>query len=172
MNNNATPKLSLAIQYACDVPELSRSKIRSWVQKALNAAYKDMADHDSKYIPKPEYTLAAVEITIRFVDESEGKELNLNYRNRDYATNVLTFEYGMTPDGTASGDIVLCVPVIRLQADEQDKDFLHHAAHLIIHGVLHALGYDHTENEQAQHMEHIETTILAKMSITDPYLAR
>lgn len=163
------PKLSLAVQYACQAPELTRSKIRNWVQKALNAAHSEIKLANSPHTPQLEYDLLGAELTIRLVDEAEGKDLNANYRNRDYATNVLTFEYGVTPDGIANADIVLCVPVIRQQAQEQNKQFTHHAAHLVIHGVLHAMGYDHLEEDQAKHMEHIETTLLAKMGVSDPY---
>lgn len=171
MGYNTNPKLSLAVQYACDAPDLTRSKIRNWVQKALNTAHAQisLSNTPSPHTPQPEYGLLAAEITIRLVDTAEGKELNFNYRGRDYATNVLTFEYGMTPDGTLNADIVLCVPVVKQQALEQNKTFTHHAAHLIIHGVLHAIGYDHLEQDQAKHMEHIETTLLAKMGISDPY---
>lgn len=166
---NSKPKLSLSIQFVYDIPEITRSKIRTWVQNTLNTAVEEISLADSVYTPEHEYELESAEITIRMVDEAEGKELNSSYRNRDYATNVLTFEYGVTPDGNANADIVLCIPVIKLEAQEQNKEFQHHLAHLIVHGVLHALGYDHTEEVQANHMEHIETTILSKMGISDPY---
>jgi probable rRNA maturation factor len=100
----------------------------------------------------------------------EAQQLNAGYRHKDYATNVLTFEYGVQPDGTAAGDIVVCVPVLKREAKEQRKDFLCHAAHLMIHGTLHALGYDHIKAREAKHMESLETHILASMGIDNPYL--
>jgi len=84
---------------------------------------------------------------------------------------VLTFEYGVDPEGTARGDIVVCVPVLVREAREQKKAFLDHAAHLTIHGVLHALGYDHIKVRDARRMEALETAILARIGISDPYLA-
>ena len=164
-----SPKLSLSVQYACDCPEITRSNFRVWVKKALNAAFVDINTDDNAYAPSHEYDLESAEITIRLVDQDEGLELNSSYRNRDYATNVLTFEYGVTPDGNATADIVLCIPIIKTEAQEQNKEFIHHMAHLTVHGVLHSLGYDHIEDDQAKHMEHLETTILSKMGISDPY---
>jgi probable rRNA maturation factor len=113
-----------------------------------------------------------VSLTLRVVGSEEGRALNHAYRQRDYATNVLTFEYGTDPDGTAHGDIVLCLPVLAQEASEQGKPFLHHAAHLTVHGTLHSLGYDHIEPDQAEHMERLETGILHSLGIPDPYLPR
>lgn len=110
-------------------------------------------------------------LTVRLVDANEGKTLNSQFRQRDYATNVLTFEYGVDADGMASGDIILCVPVLRREAAEQHKPLLHHAAHLTIHGVLHALGHDHIDPDEAQTMEVLEIQTLRKMGIPNPYRA-
>lgn len=156
------PELRLAVQYAMPAPELPRWRVRRWVQRAVNAAAIDRAE-DSP--------LQAAELTVRLVDADEARELNSSYRERDYATNVLTFEYGTDPEGTAHGDIVLCVPVLHAEAREQGKPLLHHAAHLIVHGVLHALGYDHLSAEEAEHMESLETTLLDQFGIADPYQA-
>ncbi len=95
--------------------------------------------------------------------------LNQTWRHRQGATNVLTFEYGTDPGGTAHADIVLCIPVLEREAIAQQKPYLDHAAHLVIHGVLHALGYDHIKPEEASHMEALETTLLRSMGIRDPY---
>lgn len=160
------PELRLAVQYATLAPELPRWRIRRWVQQALNAATADRADDpDDPDLPQ------AAEITLRLVDATEARDLNNTYRERDYATNVLTFEYGTGPDGTARADIVLCVPILHTEAHDQGKPLLHHAAHLIVHGTLHALGYDHITPEEAEHMESLETTLLAKLGIRDPYQA-
>ena len=111
-----------------------------------------------------------MQVGLRLVGLKEAQQLNAGYRHKDYATNVLTFEYGVQPDGTAAGDIVLCVPVLKREAKEQHKDFLCHAAHLVVHGTLHALGYDHEKVRDAQCMENLETKILATMGIDNPYL--
>jgi probable rRNA maturation factor len=95
--------------------------------------------------------------------------MNAGFRQKDYATNVLTFEYGVDPEGTATGDIVLCLPVLLREAREQGKSMIDHAAHLTVHGTLHALGYDHLKARQAKHMEALETEVLARMKISDPY---
>lgn len=155
-------KLSLTVQYATEAPELTRSRLRRWAQQALNGAVADTS------IPANN-TIAGASITIRLVDEAEGLELNTSYRERNYATNVLTFEYGPDPDAIIHGDIVLCVPVLEQEAIQQNKPLVHHAAHLVIHGVLHALGYDHLEADEAMHMETLETKLLAKINIPDPY---
>ena len=156
------PDLHLSVQYAIPVPELPRWRIRRWVQRAINVAVQDLAQTS-------EAPVRAVELTLRLVDADEGRDLNSAYRERNYATNVLTFEYGTDPDGTARGDIVLCVPVLHNEAEDQKKPLLHHAAHLVIHGVFHALGYDHLDPEEAEHMEGLETTLLHALGIRDPY---
>lgn len=102
---------------------------------------------------------------------AEGRRLNHDFRQRDYATNVLTFEYGVDPLGVARGDIVMCVPVLVREAREQRKTLLDHAAHLTLHGVLHSLGYDHIKARDARRMEALETATLARMGIADPYVA-
>ncbi len=150
-------ELALVVQYQVDAPELPRWRLRRWVQQALNAASEQIPD------------LRGAQITLRLVDADEGQQLNQEFRGRDYATNVLTFEYGQDPNGICHGDVVLCLPVMAREAQEQGKSPAHHAAHLVIHGVLHAVGYDHMEPDEAQLMEALETRILARMGIADPY---
>lgn len=157
---NKTPaELSLTIHYAVEAPTLPRWKIRRWVERAMLAAQQD-----------GKISFNRMRVGLRLVGLKEAQQLNASYRHKDYATNVLTFEYGVLPDGTAAGDIVMCVPVLKREAKEQRKDFLCHAAHLIIHGTLHALGYDHVKPREAQHMESLEIRILAQMGIDNPYL--
>jgi probable rRNA maturation factor len=108
------------------------------------------------------------EITLRFVGNIEGRRLNRDYRGKDHATNVLTFDYAQAP--TISADIVLCVPVASREAREQQKRLRDHLAHLVVHGVLHAHGYDHDRAERAQRMEAREVAILARFRVADPYL--
>ena len=149
-------KLSLSVQYPDPrlQASLTRPKIRRWVKAAL---------------------FAPAELTIRFVDAAEGRSLNRDYRNTDYATNVLTFAYneGETPadDALIRADIVLCSDVLEAEAAQQNKSVEAHAAHLIVHGVLHAQGYDHDDELEAAEMEGLETTILARLGLADPYRA-
>ena len=109
------------------------------------------------------------EITLRFVGAAEGRRLNRDYRGRDYATDVLTFDYADAP--AIHADIVLCVPVIRREAREQNKKYRDHLAHLVVHGVLHAHGYDHDRAARARRMESLEVEILAGLGLPDPYRA-
>ena len=109
------------------------------------------------------------EITLRFVGAAEGRRLNRDYRGRDYATDVLTFDYADAP--AIHADIVLCVPVIRREAREQHKKYRDHLAHLVVHGVLHAHGYDHDRAARARRMESLEVEILAGLGLPDPYRA-
>ena len=159
----ATVKLALSIQYATESPELPRWRLRRWARRAV----EQTAMEEAALLDTPRFQRA--ELTLRLVDAEEARALNHSYRQRDYATNVLTFEYGVDPEGTASGDIVLCVPVLHQEAAEQGKPLLAHAAHLTVHGVLHALGYDHIHDEDAEDMEALETRILASLGIPDPY---
>ena len=147
-------KLSLSVQYADERLQdtITRPKIRRWVQAAL---------------------FAPAELTIRFVDADEGRELNRDYRGKDYATNVLTFAYNegeeIEEDAPTQADIILCTDVLEKEAAEQKKSVEEHTAHLIVHGVLHAQGYDHIEDDEATEMEGLETEILAALGYADPY---
>ena len=112
------------------------------------------------------------ELTIRLVDEDEGRTLNHTYRGKDYATNVLSFPADLPPelDLPLLGDLVVCVPVVAREATEQDKALHAHWAHMVIHGCLHLLGYDHIDESDADEMETLERELLAQLSIADPYL--
>lgn len=147
-------KLSLSVQYADATLQdsIPRPKIRRWVQAAL---------------------FAPAELTIRFVNADEGRELNRDYRGKDYATNVLTFAYNegeeIAEDAPTQADIILCTEVLEREAAEQKKTVEEHTVHLIVHGVLHAQGYDHLDDEEAAEMEGLETDILAALGYADPY---
>lgn len=119
--------------------------------------------------------LESVGICLRIVDEAEGRALNLQWRGKDYATNVLSFPGsappGLPPDEASalSGDIVLCAPVIAREADVQSRPLAHHWAHLVIHGLLHLQGFDHIEEASAAEMEDRERRLLVDLGIPDPY---
>ena len=147
-------KLSLTVQYADPSlrTELTRPLLRRWVRAAL---------------------MAPAELTLRFVDAEEGRHLNREYRGKDYATNVLTFAYpGATDDEPTRADIVFCGEILRREAAQQHKSLAAHAAHLVIHGVLHAQGYDHEDEVEATEMEALEVEFLATLGLENPYLER
>lgn len=141
------PELHLAVQFAVEADGLpTRPQLRRWVKAAL---------------------AEDAEITLRLVDAEEGRALNRDYRNKDYATNVLTFPLSDEP---LMGDIVLCAPVVAAEAVAQGKSAEAHYAHLVVHGVLHLQGYDHENDAEAAEMEALETQIVTKLGYADPYL--
>ena len=143
------PELRLSLQMpdarhrAC----LPRHRVARWVRAAL---------------------LAPGEITVRIVGEDEGRSLNRDYRGKDYATNVLTFDYAREP--TVLADLVLCAPVVEREAAAAGRSLQAHYAHLLVHGTLHAQGFDHeTSRADAEAMEARETQLLAALGFDDPY---
>ena len=106
------------------------------------------------------------QVTIRYVAEAEGRRLNREFRRRDYATNVLTFIYAKKP---LAGDVVICAPVVAREAADQGKALEAHHAHMLVHGLLHVLGFDHEKVRDAERMERRERTILARLGFGDPY---
>lgn len=114
-----------------------------------------------------------VEMTVRIVDEAESHELNLTYRGKDRPTNVLSFPFEC-PDEVELpllGDLVICRQIVEREAAEQEKPLMAHWAHMVVHGSLHLLGYDHIEDEEAEEMESLETQIMQGLGFDDPYLA-
>ena len=114
-----------------------------------------------------------VEMTVRIVDEAESHELNLNYRGKDRPTNVLSFPFEC-PDEVELpllGDLVICRQVVEREAQEQDKPVMAHWAHMVVHGSLHLLGYDHIKDDEAEEMESLETQIMTGLGFADPYLS-
>ncbi|HHF3824213.1 rRNA maturation RNase YbeY [Haemophilus influenzae] len=114
-----------------------------------------------------------VEMTVRIVDEAESQELNLTYRGKDRPTNVLSFPFEC-PDEVELpllGDLVICRQVVEREASEQEKPLMAHWAHMVVHGSLHLLGYDHIEDDEAEEMESLETQIMQGLGFDDPYLA-
>ena len=113
----------------------------------------------------------AVELTVRVVAKEEAQQLNHEFRGKDYATNVLSFPFSSPVElpVTLLGDLVICQTVVEHEAKEQQKSAIDHWTHMVIHGTLHLLGYDHIEDNEAEEMEQIERNILARLKITDPY---
>jgi len=115
------------------------------------------------------------EVSVRIVDEDEGRSLNREYRNKDYATNVLSFAAGAATSSlppevpTALGDIVICGPIVEKEAAAQNKDVANHWGHLLVHGTLHLLGHDHEDDQDAAVMEALETRILTGKGAPNPY---
>ena len=146
----ARPELSLSLQFA-DARHralLPRHKVARWIRAAL---------------------AVPAEITVRIVGAEEGQSLNRGYRGKDYATNVVNFDYA--PDPMVSAYLVLCAPVVEREAREQGKPIEAHYAHLLVHGTLHAQGYDHGKAREARAMEAREAQILAGLGFPDPYAA-
>ena len=146
------PKLSLSLQFgkltdvALHRAALPRHRVTRWLRAALQSD---------------------AELTVRIVDAAEGRALNRDYRHKDYATNVLTFDYAQEP--VVNADLVLCAPVVAQEAKAQHKTLEEHYAHLLIHGALHAQGWDHELDEDAQVMELRESEIMARLGFANPY---
>lgn len=149
MSRIKCPELSLSLQFA-DASHrdlLARHKVSRWIRAALEAP---------------------AEITVRVVGADEGRALNRGYREKDYATNVLTFDYSHEPVVVA--DLVLCAPVVAQEAQDLGIDVVDHYAHLLVHGTLHAQGYEHELDDEAACMEARETAVMLALGFADPYL--
>ena len=150
----------------------SKSKLIIELQYASPAIEAALTQQASENIMKKwvkAATFQSGELTLRFVNTAEGKKLNLAYRNKDKATNVLTFPYESTKTSVMA-DIIFCLPVIQNEAKEQGKTLKAHLAHLIVHGCLHAQAYDHETAKDAKKMESLEVQILEKLGFSNPYL--
>ncbi len=148
MTRLALPPLTLSLQFA-DARHraaLPRHRVQRWLRAALEAPGQ---------------------LTVRIVDADEGRALNRDYRHKDYATNVLTFDYAHAPEVVA--DLILCAPVLELEAQALGITLEAHYAHLLVHGALHAQGYDHEADDEAAAMEARETEILLGLGFSDPY---
>ncbi|KUM54517.1 rRNA maturation RNase YbeY [Rheinheimera sp. EpRS3] len=115
---------------------------------------------------------AEAEVTVRIVDDAESQQLNFDYRSKDKPTNVLSFPFQCPPgiELPLLGDLVICAPVVAAEAAEQHKSLQAHWAHMVVHGCLHLLGFDHINDDDAEQMEAKEVTILQQLGITNPYL--
>ncbi|WP_151704086.1 rRNA maturation RNase YbeY [Nitrincola alkalilacustris] len=146
--------LFVDLQIATEAKQLpDADQFNTWVRAALDGQ-RDRA-----------------EVCIRLVDEVESRELNNTWRGKDSSTNVLSFPFE-SPPGIAVdliGDLVICADVVAREAEEQSKPLLHHWAHMVIHGTLHLIGFDHINDDEAEEMETLECTILSRLNIPDPY---
>ena len=156
---NGIPTPTVDIQWATDAPDApDESDLQRWALAAAEAAGGVVGD-----------------ITLRIVDDEEIRVLNRDYRGKDKPTNVLSFPFDMPeglPDDAIApllGDIVICADVVRREAAEKNKTVEAHWAHMVIHGVLHLLGYDHIDDDDAEQMESLEILALAGQGFPDPY---
>jgi probable rRNA maturation factor len=142
------PALQLSLQFADAThrPQLPRHRVQRWMRAALDAP---------------------AQIAVRIVGEDEARALNRDWRGQDHATNVLTFDYEREP--VVIADLVLCAPVVAREARAERKTLDAHYAHLLVHGVLHAQGWDHLRAAEARRMEARETTLLLALGFADPY---
>ena len=150
-------KIIIDLQIACE--QETGLPIAEQIEQWATAAVQPQSDE--------------VEMTVRSVDEAESHALNLNYRGKDRPTNVLSFPFEC-PDEVELpllGDLVICRQVVEREAQEQDKPLMAHWAHMVVHGSLHLLGYDHIEDDEAEEMESLETQIMTGLGFADPYLS-
>jgi probable rRNA maturation factor len=151
------PRLRIDVQRAIedlDIP--GDQRLRSWIQAALSGRIEQ------------------AELTVRLVDEAESARLNREYRGKDASTNVLSFPLQMPPEAGIAylGDLIICAPVVRREAGEQGKSLQAHWAHMLVHGSLHLLGYDHQNPRDAREMEALEIRIMADIGFPNPYEAQ
>ena len=154
------------VQVAANVSDVPADlDIQNWLEQVIAQVGNDMA--------------RSIEISVKIVDEAEGRALNRQFRQKDSATNVLSFplldaELPELPAEMplAMGDIVICAPVVAREASEQGKNSLDHWAHMLVHGALHLFGYDHETEVEAQEMEMLEARILAVRGVKNPYETR
>ena len=151
-------KIILDVQHASNGQIPSEKQFKQWVELAASAP---LNQHDDEQ-----------ELTIRIVDNDESQNLNYSYRNKNKPTNVLSFPYEQNPGIHVPllGDLVVCAPIVIQEAAEQEKPLESHWAHMVLHGVLHLLGYDHIQPEDAEEMEQLEVTLMAKLGYANPYL--
>ena len=149
--------LQIASDSEQDLPE--QAQLEQWVKAAVLAASDKPRDE--------------AELTVRIVNSEESQQLNYQYRNKNKHTNVLSFPFQNPPGITLPllGDLIICKEVVEKEAKEQQKLLTSHWAHMLIHGTLHLLGYDHINDDEAETMERIETTLMIELGFSDPYLS-
>lgn len=149
--------LIIDLQIACEQTDNlpTEQQIQLWASKAIQPSLSD------------------VEMTVRIVDEAESHQLNLTYRGKDKPTNVLSFPFECPDEVEINllGDLVICRQVVEKEAQQQNKPLISHWAHMVVHGSLHLLGYDHMEEDEAEEMESLETRIMQSLGFEDPYVS-
>lgn len=147
---SANINLQIATQMTGYLP--TEEQLQQWIEASLTEPYEDN------------------EITVRIVDEQESAHLNRTFRDKDYATNVLSFTFS-APEGYENilGDMILCAPIIAMEAEDLNKPLQDHWAHLVVHGTLHLQGYDHLLEEDEKEMQELEINILSKFGVPNPY---
>lgn len=156
--------ITVDIQVAVDGDDTPEpDQIRSWIGAILN----------NKTISASIGSIKPIEISVRIVDSNESQTLNAQYRDKNKPTNVLSFPADLPESLPVKllGDLVICAPVVKTEAAEQGKPITAHWAHMVTHGTLHLLGYDHIDDDDADIMETLETKLLAGMGFNDPYLS-
>lgn len=156
------------LQIACSEKILpSHEQFQLWVDTALSFSY-EKSIIDNKLIDHRQD-----ELSIRLVDIEESQSLNHQFRHQDKPTNVLSFPFELPPGVTLNllGDLVICVEIVKNEAKSQQKQLFHHWAHMVVHGCLHLLGFDHINDSEAKEMESLEIQILAKLKINNPYIS-
>lgn len=145
--------LQIAVEETAGLP--TEAQLQQWLESAIT-------------LFQPQ-----AEVTIRIVENEESQQLNRDYRGKDKPTNVLSFPFEAPPgiEIDLLGDLIICKQVVEAEAKEQDKTPTAHWAHMVVHGSLHLLGYDHIEDEEADEMESIETEIMQKLGFDDPYIS-
>lgn len=158
----------LRIEAAVEAPAWDEAGL-DWEELAGQAIQR--AVRASPYAMLDEWPDITVEVSLRFVDDETIRELNRDYRGKDKPTNVLSFPFEAPPGvpTTLLGDLVICAPVVAAEAAEQGKPLTAHWAHMVVHGVLHLLGYDHIDDADAEIMEGLEVEILAGLGVPNPY---
>lgn len=160
------PRLEVAVQFAARSPWVpSATALRAWARAACRAGLA------ARKGPSRKQAGAATEVCVRIVGRASSRRLNADYRGKDKPTNVLSFPSDAMERaaGGSLGDIVVCAPVVAAEARQQGKPLPGHWAHMVVHGVLHLLGYDHLNPRQARAMEALEVAILLEFGYPDPY---
>lgn len=156
-----TVDIQLALNKDSTIKLPEKDQIQYWATMAVNAAHQSDKEES--------------QITVRIVEEAEISQLNASYRHKEGPTNVLSFPFKAPPgipieeSAGSLGDLVICASIVEKEAVQQNKEIMQHWAHMIVHGTLHLLGYDHQTEQEAEDMEGLESTVLARMDYPDPY---
>ncbi len=150
-------KFSLEIQHVVHASGLPNSILCDWIKKTFRSIQK-----------RSKNSKKSLELCLRLVNKREMQILNRDFRNCDRPTNVLTFAYSEITSDLIRSDIILCIPFLKMEAEKQNKLFLHHAAHLVIHGTLHAFGFNHKNEAETRCMKNLETRVMLSLNMPDP----